>query len=677
MLRLLISILSTLLIPSRGLLSFAPGLRITRTLALAPISSPPNLSTLNVSVPPIPPLSNYPSNLTTWPSLPIRYIVKDTCILDITALSIPSPQAPSLDVLYSIISIREEIDTRGDPYDAFSPIEVFQRGPISIVFITFLQNHMLNVIARNILDDLWSLFYYWGVVELKTVLVSTLAGIGFSVLSLEIRTDSINPRGLSPSANTSQPSLSQQSNLTLWPRVPIIHVVPPSTTIRINAFSVAANMPSDSAMFEALNRMKDYLDELFQFPQALMPPNFVSEEATSVTTGISVTFSSGQGNWYTWPLARSVLVAVTALEQLYGSVQLDEVIVSVEGEEGDRTFRLEKFDRHPNAGNITLPRTLLPSSTPTLSLSANGTASSTGLQEWPTLPINLEIVPERVNLIITKLEPVQGYPTIKADIEAMYDELKAGGQPKDLLPAYVALRKGRLIVLFYSKALTRNIAFQTLFNVAILEALHGAAEIERAWLVIDGKQGGFSLGIGGRPGDVDEDAEPTISRRTLPSNDKESIIFSPLSPSQNLTIHDLPKHLTTWPTLPLYLQIDNNLYINITAISSAPLPHDPIIDTIVDIIQALVNSGAPAEAPLPLTTKVLDFGRVRATFTSVAPYRLTYKNALAIMDTVLELEQDYGVVQLDRVDIMAGRHLCGRFLLVISDPPPRPPPTSS
>ncbi|KAK0512930.1 hypothetical protein JMJ35_004947 [Cladonia borealis] len=677
MLQLLISILSTLLIPSRGLLSFAPGLRITRTLALVPISSPPNLSTLNVSVPSIPPLSNYPSNLTTWPTLPIRYIVKNTCIIDITALSIPSPQSPSLDVLYSIISIREEIDNMGDPHDAFSPIEVFERGPITIVFVTFLPNHMLNGIASNILDAVWELFYYWGIVELKTVQVSTFGGIGFSVLSLEIRTDSISPRDLSTATNTSQPSLSQQSNLTLWPRVPFIHVVPPSTTIRINALSVAADMPSDGAMFEALNRMKDYLDNLFPSPQALMPPNFVSEEATSVTTGISVTFSSGQGNWYTWPLARSVLVAVTALEQLYGSVQLDEVIVSVEGEKSDRTFRLEKFDRHPNAGNIILPHTLLPSSIPTLSLSANGTLSSTGLQVWPTTPINVEIVPERVNLIITKLIPVQGYPTIKADIEAMYDELKAEGQPEDRLPSYVALRKGRLIVLFYSKALTRSIAFQTLFNVGILETLHGAAEIERAWLVIDGTRGGFSVGIGGGPGNADEDAEPIISRRSLHSNDKESIIFSPLSPSQNLTIHDLPANLTAWPTLPLYLQIDNNLYINITAISPAPPPYDPIIDTIIDIIQALMNSKAPAEAPLPLTTKVLEFARVRATFTSVAPYRLTYKNALAIMDTVLELEQDYGVVQLDRMDIMAGRHFCGWFSLVISDPPPPPPPTSS
>ena len=561
----------------------------------------------------------------------------------------------------------------GDPHDAFSPIEVFERGPISIVFVTFLPNHMLYGIASNILDAVWELLYYWGIVELKTVLVSTFGGIGFSVLSLEIRTDSISPRDLSPSTNTSQPSLSK-SNLTLWPRVPIIHVVPPSTTIRINALSVAADMPSDGAMFEALNRMKDYLDNLFPSPRALLPPNFVSEEAASVTTGISVTFSSGQGNWYTWPLARSVLVAVTALEQLYGSVQLDEVIVSVEGEEGDRKFRLEKFDRRPNVGNIILPRTLLPSSKSTLSLSTNGTLSSAGRQEWPTLPINLEIVPERVNLIITKLIPVQGYPTIKADTEAMYDELKAGGQPEDRLPSYVALRKGRLIVLFYSRPLTRNIAFQTLFNVAILEAVYGAAEIERAFLVIDGNQGGFSLGIGGEASDVDEDAEPTISRRSLPSNDKESIIFSPLSPSQNLTIHDPPANLTTWPTLPLYLQIDSNLYINITAISSAPPPHNPIIDTIVDIIQALVNSGAPAEAPLPLTTKVLHFGRVRATFTSVAPYRLTYKNALAIMDTVLELEQDYGVVQLDRMDIMAGRHFCGRFSLMISDPPPHPSP---
>lgn len=678
MLQSRISILSTLLIPSWAILSFAPGLRSTHTLALPSVSSPLNLSTLNVSVPSIPPLSNYPSNLTTWPALPIRYYVKDTCIIDITALAMPPPQAYSLDVLSSIISIREEIEKKADPHDTFSLVEVFEHGPISIVFVTFLPNHMLNGIASNILDTVWELFYYWGIVELKTVQLSTFGEIGFSIFSLEIRTDRISPRDLSPSTNASQPSRSQQSNLTLWPRLPVFRFIPPYTTIRINAISVADGMPSAGEMFQALNRMKDYLDRSFPSPQALLPPNFVSEEAVSLTTGISVTFSSRQGNWYTWPLARSVLVSVAALEQLYGSVQLDEVIVSVEGEESDRTFRLEKFDRHPNAGNITLPRILLPSSIPTLSLSTNGTLTNTGLQEWPATPINVEIVPDRITLVITKLIPVHGYPTIKADIEAMYDELEAQGQTGDKLPSYVALRKGRLIVLFYSKALTRRRALAVLLKVGILEAVHGAAEIERAGLEIDGNQGGFSLGIlGAGAGDEDEDGEPTISRRSLPSNDKESIIFSPFSPSQNLTIHDLPANLTAWPTLPLYLQIDTNLYINVTAISPATPPYDPIIASIIHIIQALVKSEEPAEAPIPLTTMVLQSARVRASFTRVAPYRLTEKIALTIMDTVLELAQDYGVQQLDHVDIIVRNQVCGRFSLVISDSPPPRPPISS
>ena len=666
MLQLLSCILSTLLIPSSGLLSFAPGLRLTHTQALPLTSSPPNLSPLKLSLPSIPPPSNYPSNLTTWPPPPVRYLVKDKCIIDITAFSIPSPQASPLDVLYSIISIREEIDNIGDPHTSFLPIEVFDHGPIRIEFITPLPKQMPCSVASSILDTVRELFYLWGIAELKTVQVSTFEGVSFSEFSLKIRTDSVSPRGLSPSKYTSQPSPSRQSNLTVWPPIPFVHDISPSTTMQIYGLSFPAGMPSARAMFIALNRMIDHLDGSFSSPYALLPPNFISEVAVSVTTGISVIFSSSQGNWYTWSLAKSVLLAVAAMERAYGSMQLDDVIVSVAGE-GERSLKLEKFDRHPNAGNIILPRTLPPSSIPSLSLSTNRTLTSASLQEWPATPIHVVIV-QGVILTITNLTPVQDYPTVKTDIEAMHDELEAQGQPQDALPRHVGLRKGRVTVLFYATNLQRSIALQILYNVGVLEGLDGAAEFQGAGLVIDGKQGFFSLEISRiEAGGLNEDAEPTISRRSLPSKNKESIIFSPLSLSQNLTVHDLPVNLTAWPPLPMFFQIDNDVFINITAISPTVPPYSTILNSMVDIIAALVDASEPAEKPLPLNSTILDFRRVQVNFTSVAPYRLTYGIALAILDTVLELMDHYGVKQINHMDIFARGELYGRFSLLIAD----------
>ena len=669
MLRLLIPIFSTLLIPSRGLLSFASGLRNTDTQALAPISSLPNLSTLNLSVPSIPPPSDNPSNLKTWPPPPIIYYVIDTCILNITAISMPSPQASSLDVLYSTLSIKKEIDDMGDPYKSFLPIEVFDHGPIKIEFITPLPNHILRSVASSILNSVSELFYFWGIVELKTVQVSTLEGILFSGLSLEIRTDSISPRDLSPSTNTSQPSPNQQSNLTVWPPLPFVRSVLPSTTIKINALSIPAGMPSAELMLETLHRMKDYLDRSFSTPHALLPPNFVSEVAVSVRTGLSVSFFSEQGNWYTWSLARSVLLAVAGMEYIYGAVQLDEVIVSVEGEEGGRTFRLEKFDRHPTAGNIILPRTLLPSSIPSLSLSANRTITSASLQEWPPTPIEVALVPGRFIMTIVKLTPVQDYPTVKADIEEIYKFFEAEYAPGDKVPTSFTVSYGRVEVSFHSTTLVAVLVLQVLHEVGILEGLHGAAVINRAALVIEGHEGEFTLSISRvGAGGLNEDAETTVSRRSLPSNKKESVIFNTLSPSQNITVHDLPANVTAWPPLPMYRRIDRNLFINITAISPTAPPYGDILSSIIDIMQALVAFGKPPETPLPLISTIMDLGRVQASWTSVAPYCINYGIAVAIMDAVLELEQDYGVKQLNHVDIFYGGEVCGRFSLVISDP---------
>ena len=324
---------------------------------------------------------------------------------------------------------------------------------------------------------------------------------------------------------------------------------------------------------------------------------------------------------YTWSLARSVLLAVAVMERAYGSVQLDDVTVSVEGDRL-RSFKLAKFDRH---WNIILPRTLQSSSQPSLSLSTNQTLTSTSLPIWPFPPIDVVIVPGRVTLTITKLTPVQGYPTIKADIQAMHDELEAEGDPRDELSPYVGLRKGRLTVLFYSTALNRSTALQVLDDVGDLEGFHGAVEFQWAWLVIDGKQGGFSLRISRvGPDGLNKDVDPIVSRRSLPSTNKEPFTFSSLSPSQNLTLHDFPANLTAWPPLPKNVQIDNNLFINITAIAPAARPHQGILYIITNMIDTLERSEEPSVASLPLITTVLELDRVRATWTSVEPYRLTY-----------------------------------------------------
>ena len=334
------------------------------------------------------------------------------------------------------------------------------------------------------------------------------------------------PPNLSP-FNLSVPSIpptsNHSSNLTVWPPLPIFLYLPPSTFMRINSLSIPTDMPRAGAMLNALTRMIRYLDGYFSSPHDLLPPNFVSEEPLSMTAGIASIFSSGQGNRYTWALARSVLTEVAVMEYIYGSVQLDEVIVIILGEQNERTFRLEKFDIHPDAGNIILPRTLpLPSnSRPSLSLLPNRTLTYADPRGWPATPFTVEIVPGSITLTIIMLTPVQDYLTIKADIEALYDELGATGHLQDLLPSYVSLQKGRVTVRFYSTNLERSVALQVLLDVGVLEAFHGAAEIGWAALEIDGKQGSFSLRIS-RAGvrGLDEDAEPTISRRSLSSNNK-------------------------------------------------------------------------------------------------------------------------------------------------------------
>ena len=578
----------------------------------------------------------------------------------------PSPQASPLDVLYSILSIKKDIDNMGDPHKTFLPREVFEHGPVKIEFITPLPNQILYSLASRIIYKVWELSCCWGIAELKTVQVSTLEGTLFSELSLEIRTDNISPRNISPSTNRSPSSPNQQSNLTVWPPIPFLHTITSSITITINAISIAAGMPSSDAMFELLSRMIDYLDGLFPTPDALLPPNSVVEVAASVTTGISVSFISRQGNWYTWSLARKVLLAVAVMEYVYGSVQLDEVDVSVEGEGGGRTFRLAKFDRHPTAGNILLPRTLLPRSIPSLSLSANRTITSASLQEWPSTPIEVVLVPGRFILTIVKLTPVQDYPTVKADIEAIYKFLEAEYAPGDKVPISFTVSYRRLDVSFHLTNLVAVHVLQVLHQVGMLEGLHGAAVINRAALVIEGHEGGFTLSIS--RGGPNEDAETTVSRRSLPSNKKESVIFNSLSPSQNLTVHDLPANVTAWPPLPMFLRIDRNLSINITAISPTAPPYGAILSSVIDIMQALAAFGKPPETPLPLISTIMDLGRVQASWTSVTPYCLNYGIALAVMDAVLELEQDHGVKQLDHVDIFYGGDVCGRFSLMISDP---------
>ena len=661
-----ISILSTLIILSSGLLSFVSALRLTHTQALAPISPPPNPSPLDIPVLPVRPTSNYASNLSTWPAPPIRYYVRNTCFLDITAFSIPSSPVPIQDVFYGIVSIRKEIDELGHSH-MFLPIKVFDHGPITIEFTTPISDQMLCSVASRILDTLGELFHHWGIVELKTVQLLSLQGINFGSFSVEIRTDGISRRDLLTTTHKSPPTLSQQSNLTAWPPSPIISPISPSTTIQINDISIPAGMPPASAMFDALNGFKNNLDRHFLSPQTILPPLYFAVVTVSATTDILVVFAAGQGSCYTWGLARSVLAAVAAMEHEYGSAQLGEVVVHESGE-GDRIFRLEKYERQSNAGNIILPRTLPSSSRPSLSLSPSRALPSADLRQWPDTPITIDVVPGRLTLTILKLTPIQGYPTIEADIKAMFEYIAAGGQPPNPYPQTVSLRQGRLAINFFATNLRREVVLLVLRTVGIWEAFHGAAELQRAALMIDGFDGGFTLRIDDADG-LDEETQSTnTSRRSLPSSNKESVISSLDSLSQNLTVDEPSANLTAWPPLPIILRIDPiHLFINITAISPAQPPYVPILASIQGIILELVSADEPPSALLPDVVLTQYFGRVAVTWTSLPPRRITYGMALRVMETVLELELGHGIQQLINADIKVRWQIWGHFSLVISD----------
>ena len=660
-----ISILSTLIILSSGLPSFVSALRFTHTQALAPTSPPPNPSPLDIPVPPIPPTSNYASNLSTWPAPPIRYYVRDTCFLDITAFSIPSSPVPILDVFSSIVSIRNEINELCDSHKAFLPI--FDHGPVTIDFTTPISTQMFCSVAISILDTLGELFHHWGIVELKTVQLSTLQGINFGSFSVEIRTDGISRRDVSTTTHKSPPTLSQQSNLTAWPPSPIISPISPSTTIQINDISIPAGMPPAGAMFTALNGFKTNLDRYFRSPQTILPPVYFSVVTVSAWTEILVVFAAGEGSCYTWGLARSVLAAVAAMEHEYGSAQLGEVVVHESGE-GDRIFRLEKYDRGSNAGKIILPRTLPSNSGPSLSLSPSRAIPSADLREWPDPPIVIDLMPGHVTLTILRLTPIQGYPTMGADIGAMIDVILYGGTPLDPFPRSVSLRQGRLTTRFFVMNLTRGIIVAVLLQVRLYESIHGAAELQRAALVINGFDGGFTLRVDDADG-LDEETQSTnTSRRSLPSSNKEFVISSLDSLSQNLTVDKPSANLTAWPTPPIFLRIDPiHLFMNITAISPAEPPYVPILASIQGIILELESAEEPPSALLPYIVLTQYFGRVAVTWTSLPPRIITYGMALQVMETVLELELGHGIQQVMNADIKVQWQIWGHFSLVISD----------
>ncbi len=335
------------------------------------------------------------------------------------------------------------------------------------------------------------------------------------------------------------------------------------------------------------------------------------------------------------------------MELNYGSVQLDEVIVSVLGEQGDRTFRLEKFDKHP--GNIILPRTLPSSSRRSLSLPPNRTLISADHPEWSATPFTVAVVQGSITLTILELTPVQDYPTIKEDLETLYDELGATGHPQDLLPSNVSLQKGRVTVRFYSTILERSDALQILFNVGVMEAFHGAAEFQRAALVIDGKQGRFSLRISrGGVGGLSGDAEPTISRRSLPSNNKEEG-------------NGVVKSYTVWPTLPIFRTIWPNLSITVTVISPATPPYNTIIPSIIRLRNRIYTYPEDIE---PFQT-YLSAGRVDVYFTEVVLYSLTAQIAVAVLDAVVAMEVQYGPRQLDAVQIWVNRQYQAELSLYV------------
>ena len=378
-------------------------------------------------------------------------------------------------------------------------------------------------------------------------------------------------------------------------------------------------------------------------------------------------FAAGEGSCYTWGLARSVLAAVAAMEHEYGSAQLGEVVVHETGE-GDRIFRLEKYDRESNAGNIILPRTLPSSSGPSLSLSPSRTLPSADLREWPETPIIINMMQGHVTLTILRLTPIQGYPTMDADIRVMTEVILYGGMPLDPFPRSVSLRQGRLAVRFFVMHLTRGIIVMILQQVRLWEMIRGAAELQRAALVIDGFDGGFTLRVDDADG-LDEETQSTnTSRRSLPSSNKESVISSLDSLSQNLTVDEPSANLTAWPPTPIFLRIDPiHLFINITAISPAQPPYVPILASIQGITLELELADEPPSALLPDVILTQYFGRVSVTWTSHPPRRITYGMALRVLETVLELELGHGIQQLLNADIKVRWQIWGHFSLVISD----------
>ena len=378
-------------------------------------------------------------------------------------------------------------------------------------------------------------------------------------------------------------------------------------------------------------------------------------------------FTAGQGSCYTWGLARSVLAAVAAMEHEYGSAQLGEVVVHESGD-GDRIFRLEKYDRQSNAENIILPRTLPSSSGPSFSLSPKRVLPSADLQQWPDTPIIIDVLPGRLTLTILKLTPIQGYPTIEADIKAMFEYVAGGGQPPNPYPQSVSLRQGRLAINFFATNLRREVVLHVLQAVGIWEAIYGAAELQRAALMIDGFDGGFTLRIDDADG-LDEETQTTnTSRRSLPSSKKEPVIFNLDSPSQNLTVDAFSANLTAWPPTPIFLRIDPiHLFINITAISPAQPPYVPVLASIQGITLELESADEPPSALLPDVVVTQYFGRVSVTWTSHPPRRITYGMALRVMETVLELELGHGIQQLLNAYIKVRWQIWGHFSLVISD----------
>lgn len=312
---------------------------------------------------------------------------------------------------------------------------------------------------------------------------------------------------------------------------------------------------------------------------------------------------------------------------------------------------------NPSALDITLPP-----SPPTSNYASNLTA-------WPALPIDIDIVPGRATLTILNLTPIQDYHTIEANVKGAYDTIAAGGPPEDHLPPNLRVWEGRLTAYFFSTNLERGIVLQVLRTVGTWEALHGAAELQRAALVIDGKQGGFTLRTARvAAAGLDEGTKFTTSRRSLPSTNKHSVIFSLDSLPQNLTIDEPSANLTAWPSPPIFLRIDSiHLFLNITAIAPAQPPYVPVLASIQGIMLELESTEEPPSAQLPEVILTQYFGRVSVCWYSAIPRMITYGMALRVMETVLELELGHGIQQLLNADIKVRWQIWGHFSLVISD----------